>query len=56
MSMDILLDTHIALWAIADTGKLSGEVIEFLESGENKVFYSTVSVWEVAIKHRIRLE
>ncbi len=54
--MNILLDTHIALWAIADTGKLSGEVIELLESGENKVFYSTVSVWEVAIKHKIRPE
>ncbi len=54
--MNILLDTHIALWAVADTGKLSGELMELLESGENKVFYSTVSVWEVAIKHRIRPE
>lgn len=50
------MDTHIALWAIADTGKLSGEIIELLESEENKVFYSTVFVWEVAIKHRIRPE
>lgn len=56
MSMNILLDTHIALWAVADTGKLSREVIELLESAENKVFYSIVSVWEVAIKHRIRPE
>ncbi len=56
MSMNILLDTHIALWAIADPGKLSEEVIELLESEENKVFYSTVSVWEVAIKHKIRPE
>lgn len=56
MSMNILLDTHIALWAIADTSKLSGEVIELLESVENKVFYSIVSVWEVAIKHRIKPE
>jgi len=52
--MNILLDTHIALWAIVDTSKLSEEVIELLEYGENKVFYSIVSVWEVAIKYRIR--
>ncbi len=56
MNMNILLDTHIALWAVADTGKLSGDVIELLESVENKVFYSIVSVWEVAIKHRIKPE
>lgn len=52
--MRILLDTHIALWAIADTGKLSNEVINLLESKDNEVFYSIVSVWEVAIKHKIR--
>ena len=56
MRMNILLDTHIALWAVADSGRLSREVKELLESAENKVFYSTVSVWEVAIKHRIRPE
>ena len=52
--MRILLDTHIALWAIADTAKLSNEVIELLESNENQVFYSVASVWEIAIKHRIK--
>lgn len=48
------MDTHIALWAIADTAKLSSEVIELLESNENQVFYSVASVWEIAIKHRIK--
>ncbi len=56
MNMKILLDTHIALWAVADTGKLSGEVIKLLESNDNEVFYSVASVWEVAIKHKIRPE
>lgn len=54
--MKILLDTHIALWAIASTDKLSGEVIKLLESGDNEVFYSVASVWEVAIKHKLRPE
>lgn len=52
--MRILLDTHIALWATADTTKLSDEVIKMLEEGSNEVFYSAASIWEVAIKHNIR--
>lgn len=54
--MKILLDTHIALWVIADTSKLSDEVIKLLEKESNEVFYSMVSVWEVAIKHIIKPE
>lgn len=54
--MKILLDTHIALWAIADTSKLSGEVIELLESNGNEALYSVASVWEITIKHKIHPE
>ncbi len=54
--MRILLDTHIALWAIADTAKLPDEVIKILEKESNEVFYSVASVWEVAIKHKIKPE
>lgn len=54
--MRVLLDTHIALWALADTDKLSGEVIRLLESEKNDVFYSIASVWEVAIKHKLKPE
>lgn len=54
--MKILLDTHIALWAIADTAKLSDKVIQMLETGENEIYYSMASVWEVAIKHKIKPE
>lgn len=54
--MKILLDTHIALWAVADTSKLTREVVALLESADNEVFYSVASVWEIAIKHRIKPE
>ena len=54
--MRLLLDTHIALWALTDTAKLSEEVIYMLESGKNEVYYSIASVWEIAIKHKIRPE
>lgn len=51
--MRLLLDTHIALWAIADSGRLSGELIKMIQDTDNEVFYSIVSVWEIAIKHAI---
>jgi PIN domain nuclease of toxin-antitoxin system len=49
--MKILLDTHIALWAISDDAKLSAKARELINNKENKIYYSTVSVWETAIKH-----
>ena len=52
--MKLLLDTHIALWAVADTAKLPKEVFGLLEAESNQVFYSVASVWEVAIKSKIR--
>lgn len=51
--MRILLDTHIAIWAIADSAKLSEGLRQLLTSRENVVYYSIVSVWEVAIKHAL---
>lgn len=54
--MKLLLDTHIALWALTDPEKLPDEIVAVLKSSENTVYYSMASVWEVAIKHKIRLE
>lgn len=54
--MKILLDTHIALWAVADTSKLSCEAMSLIEAESNEVFYSMASVWEIAIKHKIKPE
>lgn len=54
--MKALLDTHIVLWAVADSARLPEKIKKLLESEENDVYYSTASVWEVAIKHKIRPE
>lgn len=51
--MKLLADTHILLWAIAKPESLSERARYLLESRENVVYYSLVSVWEVAIKHAI---
>ena len=42
--MRILLDTHIALWAVLQTNQLSRETREILLSSDNEIFYSVVSI------------
>ena len=51
--MRYLLDTHIVLWYITDADKLSDRIKETIGSWGNSIYYSIVSVWEVAIKHQI---
>jgi PIN domain nuclease of toxin-antitoxin system len=52
--MNILLDTHVALWAVTDDDHLSRDARQYLEDSENRVFVSAASVWEISIKHAIR--
>ena len=54
--MKILLDTHIAVWALLDQGDLSHEVKKMILFPANTIFYSPVSSWEVHPKHRRRPE
>ncbi len=51
--MRLLLDTHIALWAISDSKRLSEDIRVLLENKENSVCFSMASVWEVAIKRKL---
>jgi PIN domain nuclease of toxin-antitoxin system len=49
----LLLDTHIALWAIADDPKLPEKARVLIGNPENNVNISAASVWEIAIKHSL---
>lgn len=51
--MKFLLDTHIAIWAIADSDKIDEQLLKILLDSNNEIYYSSVSVWEIAIKHQI---
>jgi PIN domain nuclease of toxin-antitoxin system len=51
--MRLLLDTHIALWAVLDSPRLSARARALIIAPENRLFVSAASVWEVAIKHRV---
>lgn len=54
--MNLLLDTHIAIWALNDDPSLSEKARGLLLDPNNTIYYSTVSVWEVLLKHARRPE
>jgi len=49
--MRLLLDTHIALWAIIDSPNLSAGARCYILAPQNEIFVSTASIWEISIKH-----
>jgi PIN domain nuclease of toxin-antitoxin system len=49
----LLLDTHIALWALTDDPRLSSQARALIEAPSNQVAVSAASVWEIAIKHAL---
>lgn len=51
--MRVLLDTHIALWAVTDAPQLPGVARGVITDPENEVWVSAVSIWEIAIKHAL---
>jgi len=48
--MKVLLDTHTFLWWINDTPQLSQIARQIIGNGENMIFLSAASGWEIAIK------
>ena len=50
--MAYLIDTHILLWAIMDSNKLSKKEQQVLSDETNTIFVSPISFWEIAIKHQ----
>lgn len=51
--MNLLLDTHVVLWWLADSRELSPKVRALIGSQDNAVFVSAATVWEIAIKRSI---
>jgi PIN domain nuclease of toxin-antitoxin system len=51
--VNLLLDTHVALWAITDSPRLSPKARELIESPKSIIWISAASVWEIAIKRSL---
>ena len=54
--MNLLLDTHIILWAAGQPEKLSESARSLLMESENVLFFSAASIWEIVIKRGLGRE
>ena len=50
--MNILLDTHIAVWALTDDSRLSKKARDLLLDSGNNIYYSAISTMEITLKRR----
>ena len=48
--MKLLLDTHLLLWAATEPQRLSAEALALFNDPDNELYFSAVSIWEVALK------
>jgi PIN domain nuclease of toxin-antitoxin system len=55
--MNVLLDTHVLLWWLKDTGRLGPETRRLIRSPGTSIWVSAASIWEISIKAALgRLE
>ena len=51
--MNILIDTHIAIWSLYNDKKLSESSFGLLRDLRNNIYVSLVSAWEIEIKNSL---
>jgi PIN domain nuclease of toxin-antitoxin system len=51
--LKLLLDTHVALWAITDHPGLSAKARELILAPKSTIWVSAVTIWEISIKHSL---
>lgn len=49
--MNLLLDTHVLLWAVGEPERLSSKARTLLLAPENQLIFSSASLWEISIKN-----
>lgn len=50
--MKLLLDTHIWIWSISEPQRLTRRVARELDSAQNQLWLSPISIWETLLLHR----
>ena len=48
--MQLLLDTHLLLWAAEGGKRLPRKFAKLIQDDEHSLFFSVASLWEIAIK------
>lgn len=49
--MNLLLDTHLLLWAASEPQRLSAKARALLLNSANQLIFSSASLWEISIKN-----
>ncbi|WP_235825488.1 type II toxin-antitoxin system VapC family toxin [Vreelandella rituensis] len=52
--VNLLLDTHVLLWAAAESEKLSADALSLINDDNNRLYFSAASIWEVVIKNSLQ--
>ena len=52
--MNYLIDTHIFLWSLFSPQKISKPAAQTLRKSENRIFVSSVTFWEIALKYALK--
>ncbi len=50
MHSNYLLDTHVIIWLLTQPEKLSPKVQSIILNNSNALYFSMISLWEIAIK------
>lgn len=50
---NFFIDTHILLWLLFSPEKLPNWTLKQLEDPKNKIAVSSISFWEISLKHRL---
>ncbi len=51
--MNLLLHTHLLLWAAVTPDCLPDAAFELIEDTDNELHFSPASLWEIAIKNSL---
>jgi PIN domain nuclease of toxin-antitoxin system len=51
--LKLLLDSHALIWCVCDPSRLSDHAQQCLRNPGNLVYFSAVSLWEIALKFAI---
>ena len=51
--MNLLLDTHLLLWAAGKPDRFSSDTKELLLDPSNELWFSSASLWEITVKRSL---
>ena len=51
--MRILIDTHVLLWCLDDSPKLTAAARRLVEDPDNEIYVSKATAWEIEIKRML---